>query len=140
MLDTQNLKEIFKEYSYIASAYLFGSHATGKVYPMSDVDIAILLKVNAPQGRALLHEEDYLSYELAKALEVKEVDLIDVNNQGLVFQHTILKTGKLIYDADPAFRRRFHIRVIINFCDFEPTLRFIEQYHFKGQLRRCERL
>jgi len=98
------LKDIFKNYPYIASAYLFGSHVSGKVTPESDVDIAILLKSNAPCGRELLHEEDYLAYQLARALGVKEVDLIDLNKKGILFQHNILRTGILIYDGDPAFR------------------------------------
>ena len=140
MIDTKKLKDIFKDYPYIASAYLFGTHASGKVRPLSDVDIAIVLKENAPKGRDLLHEEDYFSYRLAKALDVRDVDLINLNNQGLVFQHNVLRTGKLIYDADPALRIRFVIQVITRFCDFEPTLKFIEKYSIEGRIRRCERL
>lgn len=136
----KKLKEIFEEYHYIAASYLFGSHATGKMGPMSDVDIAILLKANAPIGRELLHEEDYLAYRIAKTLGVKEVDLVDLNNQGLIFQHNVLKTGKLIYDGAPALRIRFVTRIIAEFCDFEPTLRFIEKFHIQGILKRCEKL
>ncbi len=140
MIEIEKCKEIFKDYPYIASAYLFGSYASGKVGPMSDVDIAILLKDSAPKGRELIHEEDYLSYRVAKTLGVKEVDLIDLNSQRLLFQHNILRTRKLIYDSDPAFRIKFEARVITNFCDFEPTLRFMEKFCFQGRLKRCESL
>ena len=140
MIDVEKLKNIFEDYPYIVSAYLFGSQASGKIGPMSDVDIAILLKEDAPKGRELIHEEDYLAYKIARALGVKEVDLIDLNSQGLIFKHNILRTGKLIYDADPRFRISFEMRVITEFCDFEPTLRFIEKYHLKGRLRRCASL
>jgi predicted nucleotidyltransferase len=140
MLNAKKLKDIFKDYPYIASAYLFGSQALGKIGPMSDVDIAILLKEDAPKGRELIHEEDYLAYKIAKALGVKEVDLVDLNSQGLIFKHNVLRTGKLIYDADPRLRVSFEMRVITEFCDFEPTLRFIEKYHLKGRLRRCASL
>jgi uncharacterized protein len=94
MLDLEKFKTIFKDYPYIAAAYLFGSYATGKTGPMSDVDIAILLKEPHPKGRELIHEEDYLSYKIVKALGVKEVDLIELNKQGLIFVHNVLKTGK----------------------------------------------
>lgn len=134
MIDTEKLKNVFRVYPYIASAYLFGSQSSGRVSPMSDVDIAILLKDNAPKGRELIHEEDYLAYEIAKTLGVKEVDLIDLNSQGLIFKHNVLRTGKLIYDADPRFRISFEMRVIIEFCDFEPTLRFIERFRYKDAL------
>lgn len=47
---------------------------------MSDVDIAVLLKGNAPKGRELIHEEDYLAYRIGKILRINEVDLIDLKN------------------------------------------------------------
>ena len=140
MIDTEKLKNIFKDYPYIASAYLFGSHAFGKIGPMSDVDIAILLRDNALKGRELIHEEDYLSYRIAKAIQAKEVDLIELNRQGLIFVHNVLKTGKLIYDADPNFRIKFVSKVISDYCDFEPTLRFMNKYYFKGYMMRLSKL
>lgn len=135
-LNINKLIDIFKEYPYIASAYLFGSAAKGKAGPMSDVDIALLYKENAPEGRELIHAEDYLSYRIAKTLGVKEVDLVNLREQGLVFQHNVIRSGKLIYDADPSFRIRFLTRLISNFCDFEPTLRFMNNYYFEGYKRR----
>ncbi|MBI5745806.1 MAG: nucleotidyltransferase domain-containing protein [Nitrospirae bacterium] len=136
----EKLKEIFKDYPYIASAYLFGSHASGKVSPMSDLDIAILLKDNAPKGRELIHKMDYLAYRIEETLQAKEVDLIELNNQGLIFVHNVLRTGKLIYDAAPDFRIRFVTKVISDYCDFEPTLRFMNNFYFEGYKRRLARL
>ncbi|MBI5050895.1 MAG: nucleotidyltransferase domain-containing protein [Nitrospirae bacterium] len=140
MFNFEKLKDLFKDYPYIASAYLFGSQSSGRVSPMSDVDIAILLKDNSPTGRELIHQEDYLAYTITTALGVKEVDLIELNSQGLIFQHNVLRTGRLIYDADSAFRIKFVTGVITNFCDFEPTLRFMEKFHLQGRLRRCASL
>jgi predicted nucleotidyltransferase len=136
----KRLKDIFKDYPYIASAYLFGSQVSGKRGPMSDVDIAILLKDNAPKGRDLIHKMDYLAYRIEGALKAKEVDLIEINRQGLIFVHNVLKTGRLIYDADPDFRIRFVTRVISDYCDFEPTLRFMDNYYFEGYRRRLAAL
>lgn len=132
----EKLKDILGDYSYIASAYLFGSHVSGKATSESDVHIAILLKENAPKGKELLHEEDYLAYRAAMMLGVKEVDLIDLNSKGIVFQHNVLRTGVLIYDGDPAFRIKFETEVIIRFCDFEPTLRYIERLQLQSRIER----
>jgi predicted nucleotidyltransferase len=140
MIDTKKLKNIFEDYPYIVSAYLFGSQALGKTKPMSDVDIAILLRDNAPKGRKLIHEEDYLAYRITKAIQAKEVDLIELNRQGLIFVHNVLKTGKLIYDADPDFRIKFVSKVISDYCDFEPTLRFMNKYYFNGYMMRLAKL
>ena len=134
------LQGLFRDYPYIASAYLFGSHASGTATTHSDLDIAVLLKSNAPEGRELLHEEDYLAYRIARTLKVREVDLIDLNNKGIIFQHNVLRTGVLIYDGDPALRIRFSTRVMIHFCDFEPTLRYIEKFHLKNRMDRLARL
>ena len=107
---------------------------------MSDVDIAVLLRDNAPKGRELIHKEDYLSYRIANALQAKEVDIVELNRQGLIFVHNVLKTGMLIYDADPDFRIKFIVKIISNFCDFEPTLRFMSNYYFEGYKRRLAAL
>ncbi len=140
MLDLESLKPIFKDYPYIAGAYVFGSYATGKEGPMSDVDIAVLLKDPHPKGRDLIHEMNYLAYRIEDALGAGEVDLIELNNQGLIFVHNVLKTGRLIYDADTDFRIKFVAKVISDYCDFEPTLRFMNNYYFDGYRRRLARL
>ncbi len=134
--DLKGLGGILGEYPFIASAYVFGSVASGKAGPMSDVDIALLLRHDAPSGKDLIHTEDYLAYRIAKELGVREVDIVDLNRQGLVFQHQVLKSGRLIYDADPALRIAFTASVISRFCDFEPTLRLIEHFRLKGLIRR----
>jgi len=140
MLDFKVIENILKEYSYIACAYLYGSYVAGRESPRSDLDIAVLLNDKTPKGRELLHEIDYISYKITGALHIKEVDLVELNTQGLIFTHNVLKTGKLIYDADPSFRIKFMSKVISNYCDFEPTIRFMDRYYFDGYRRRIASL
>ncbi|MBI5191593.1 MAG: nucleotidyltransferase domain-containing protein [Nitrospirae bacterium] len=141
MLDTSVLADIFREYPYIAAAYLFGSHAKGTAGPMSDVDIALLLNDGAPSGIDLIHEEDYLSYRIQKALGVSaEVDVIDLNGKKLVFQHNVLRTGRLIYEVDRDTRVRFTARTISEFCDFEPRLRMMQKYYLSGLKKRLAKI
>lgn len=128
---------VFEDYDYIAAAYLFGSHVCGSNNALSDLDIAILLKENSPSGIALLDEKLLLEYRLQSHFRVNQVDLVELNSQGSVFQHNIIKTGKLIYDNDSQFRQMFETKVILDYCDFQPTLRLIEKYHLQGRLRRC---
>lgn len=40
-IDPENLKQALASEEAVVFAYLFGSHATGEVTPLSDVDIAI---------------------------------------------------------------------------------------------------
>jgi len=138
---SERLQEVFGDYPYISSAYIFGSQVKGRTTPMSDLDIAILLKKPHPEGIELIHRMDYLSFRIEELLDFKvEVDVIEINSQGLIFQHNVLKTGRLIYDADPEFRVRFEMSVIARFCDFEPTLRFMNKYYFEGYRRRLATL
>ena len=139
--DIGKLKDVFAEYPYIAAAWLFGSQAKGKAGPMSDIDIALLLKDDAPKGLELIHEEDYLAYRIQKALGVKaDVDLADLNNKKLVFQHNVLRTGKLVYEGDKDVRVRFATRVISEFCDFEPRLRFMQKIQNRTRIRKLRGL
>ena len=133
------LDEIFNRYPYIVAAYLFGSCAQDKEGPMSDIDIALLLKKPLPEGRKLIHEIDYLAYLLSKTFG-REVDVVILNHQGLVFQHNVLKTSRLIYDAAPDIRIRFETGVITRYCDFEPTLRFMDKYYPDGYRRRLAKI
>ncbi|MCL5966462.1 MAG: nucleotidyltransferase domain-containing protein [Deltaproteobacteria bacterium] len=138
MIDRNAIRSVLKDYPFVAAAWLFGSRASGSQGPMSDADIAILLGRSAPTGRRLIHAEDEMAARLAKPLKVKDVDLVALNSQGLVFRHNVLRTGRLVYDADRRYRIAFTQRVIVNFCDFEPTLRLVEKHHLKGRLKRLK--
>jgi len=140
MEDIDKHTSIFKGYPNIAVVYLFGSYARGKNTPNSDLDLAIIYKEGAPSGRHLIHEEDYLAYRIGDALNVKEVDIINFNRQGLVFQHNVLKTGILIYDGDPSFRARYIAGVLSAYCDFEITLRKYSRFYYEGIKRRLKSL
>ena len=78
-----------------------------------------------------------LAYELQKQLTVWEVDLITLNRQRLPLQYTVLRTGRLIYEADLKYRIRFAQKVVQDYLDFQPTLKLIGQFHTRGRLRRC---
>lgn len=128
---------LLKPLPFVAACYQFGSTVRGQAGPLSDLDLALLLKAGAPTGIALLKLELLLAYEIQKQLGVREVDLITLNHQRLSLQHTILKTGHLLYEADPLARIQFMYRVIRAYLDFQPTLRFIAKFHTQGRLRRC---
>jgi len=137
-INEEEIVLLFKAYPFIVAAYQFGSTARGQESPLSDLDIAILVDdKRAPSALDLLRVELLLAYELQKQLSVSEVDLITLNRQRVPFQHAVLRTGRLIYDADPEYRIRFMQEVIQAYLDFKPTLELIGQFHTLGRLRRC---
>jgi len=137
-ISAEQVAPFFRAYPFIAAAYQYGSTVRDRESPLSDLDIAILVdEKKAPIGVRLLRIELLLAYEFQKELGLPEVDLITLNHQRLAMQHTVLRTGKLIYDANPKYRIRFTQMVIQSYLDFQPTLQLIDAFHTKGRLRRC---
>lgn len=137
-IDQEKIALPFRVYPFIVAAYQFGSTVRNQEGPLSDLDIAILVDdERAPSAIDLLRIEMLLAYELQKQLTVSEVDLITINRQRLALEYHILRTGRLIYEADPKYRIRFAQKVVQAYLDFQPTLELIEQFHTRGRLRRC---
>jgi predicted nucleotidyltransferase len=137
-INKEEIAPLFRVYPFIAAAYQFGSTARGQEGPLSDLDIAILVDdKRAPSDLDLLRIELLLAYELQKQLTVSEVDLITLNRQRLPLQYAVLRTGRLIYEADPKYRIRFIQKVVQSYLDFQPTLELMGQFHTRGRLRRC---
>jgi len=136
--DIKKIAVAFEAYPFIVAAYQFGSTVRGGGGPLSDLDIAILVKDGqAPSAVELLRVELLLAYEVQKQLCIQEADLITLNRQRLTFQYAILRTGRLIYETDAKYRIRFTQKVIQEYLDFQPTLELIGRFHTKGCLRRC---
>jgi len=137
-ISNEEIAPLFRAYPFIAAAYQFGSTVRDLEGPLSDLDIAILVNdEQAPSAIDLLRIELLLAYELQKQLTVSEVDLIALNGQRLPLQYTVLRTGWLIYEADPKYRIRFTQKVVQAYLDFQPTLELIGRFHTRGRLRRC---
>jgi predicted nucleotidyltransferase len=137
-IDIKEISVTFRPYPFIVAAYQFGSTIRGGEGPLSDLDIAILVRdEQTPLAVDLLRVELLLAYELQKQLHVQRVDLITLNRQRLPLQYAILRTGRLIFETDPKYRIRFVQKVIQDYLDFQPTLELIGQFHTKGWLRRC---
>lgn len=137
-INMEEIVHLLRAYPFIAAAYQFGSTVRSQEGPLSDLDIAILVEEErTPSAVDLLRIELLLAYELQKQLNMPEVDLITLNRQRLSLQHVVLRTGRLIYDANPKYRIRFTQKVIQAYLDFQPTLKLIDQFHTRGRLRRC---
>ena len=118
------LIKVFQSEPAVLAAWLFGSVARGRATPLSDVDFAVLLRADAPTGLDRFVLLDRLACSLADVLGVNErdVDVAALNEQGVVFQHQVLHSGQLLYEADPRARMLFVWEVLQQYLDFQPTL------------------
>lgn len=102
----------------IRFAYLFGSRATGRHRPDSDADIAIM-----PDAPLDLLAEAAVAEQLAQALQVSAVDLVDLRRAPLRLRGRVLEEGRLLYSSDEPGRVAFEVRTRSEYFDFLPTQR-----------------
>ena len=123
------LAEVFQSEPAIAAAWLFGSVASGRATPFSDVDFAVLLGRGAPEGLDCFVLLDRLARKLADVLRISErdVDVAALNGQGVVFQYQVIRSGRLLYEADPKARALFVWSVLRRYLDFRPTLAIFDR-------------
>ena len=102
----------------VVAAYLFGSHATGKVWAESDVDVALLF--GAADGSNQLEIIGRLLEHLCQTLGGVEVDIVSLDGVSTHFAYEILRTGKLAFCANPHERIQFEMSIFEKYTDEEP--------------------
>ena len=109
------LKAYFGDRSEVVAVYLFGSQATNKTGPSSDVDIGILLDT---YDRAIETEKrnQYL-VELANILR-KEVHPVILNSAGEELMRQIFLKGKCILVRNPEKLSLFKMTMYARIADF----------------------
>lgn len=122
-VDISLLDEFFKEHQEIAAAYIFGSYATGRTRPGSDVDIALMLRKPIPQLQRIEWETS-----LSNLLK-KDVDLVIFSQATPLLQHQILKYGILIKETDPKARVRQETRARSEYLDTMHLFKELKQAH-----------
>lgn len=101
---------VLKHYPGVQAVYLFGSYATDRQWPNSDIDIALLF----PPEEATKARNLNLSpcrFDLETTLR-GEVDLVNLRQVSTVFQKEIIGGGRLVYCDDRLAVDEFEMLVI----------------------------
>ncbi len=101
----QTVADVCKGFPEIRAAFLFGSTATDKRKPDSDIDVAVLV---APE-----HEETFSQIPIISELEdelERPVDVVVLNRCGEIVKFHVRRDGWLVLDRDPGYRKSFEIR------------------------------
>jgi predicted nucleotidyltransferase len=110
------LTPIFSQYPAIQAVYLFGSAATGRQRPRSDLDLALV-----PRSDAVRRQKLDILADLARA-GFENVDLLLLDTHDVVLQYEAVRLNCLIYhtaDFEPA---TFFSNVVRRYLDFLPVL------------------
>jgi len=117
------LTRFFQRQPQVVSAYLFGSRATGKAGPLSDIDVAVLLTEEAQRRSDPYGEEALLHVELMKALRTDKVDLVFLHQAGPFLAHRVIRDGRRVYTRDELLDQWFRVHVVQQYLDTAPLRR-----------------
>ena len=106
----QPLQGLFQQHP-VRLAYLFGSQATRRTHPSSDVDIAVLL------DKSLTSDERFTEWsrllgDLSCIFGTDHVDLVMLNEASPLLAYETLRHGVLLYCADAQTRSEFQVRTL----------------------------
>jgi predicted nucleotidyltransferase len=120
--------------SEVLEAYLFGSRATGRSQPHSDIDVAVY--VDAP--RAAEGAYGYtagLTAHLMAALGSNKIDVVVLNRAPPVLYHRVLRDGRRILTRDLRATTTREGYALSRYCDYLPQLAKIEAGRRAGGAR-----
>jgi predicted nucleotidyltransferase len=110
----------------VRAALVFGSRATGRARPDSDIDIAVLLET-APgpdERKGVLWS---LLTALGSELRSDRVDLVLLNEAPPKLAFEVLKQGRVVFERDPVELHRLRVRTYSRHADYEPVERFFRE-------------
>jgi hypothetical protein len=99
----------------VGFAYLFGSAATGRTGPLSDVDVAVYLDDGTADPETARLE---VLGAINRHLGTDRVDLVVLNTAPTALAGRILQTRRVVCDRQPFLRHRFESRTLRMFFDF----------------------
>lgn len=131
----RELPEMAKRHPEIAAIWMFGSAIRNALRFDSDVDVALLFEKGAVDRDRILAT---FAARLESLTTPYRVDAVDLAEQGVIFAHEVLCTGKLVFEADPDRRADFESTTCVRAFDFRPTHDLAVRGQREGLLRRLE--
>lgn len=114
------LKKGLEKERDILFAYIFGSRATSKVHPESDLDIAVYLKEPLKDyTEKRLELIDLISTFTGE----NEIDLVILNKASPLVVHSVESTGKLLFSKNEEKRVQFIVKNLKEYLDLEIQLK-----------------
>jgi predicted nucleotidyltransferase len=131
MEDRDQIIKTLKAYlgTKVEFAYLFGSTASKRMTPESDIDIAVYLKNFSPD------QFDRLQFitDLA-GLFKRNVDVIILNDCDVIIAMQVLSKGFLILNENPHLAIQYKAQKISQYIDFKRTRKIVEDNLMKAKI------
>lgn len=110
-------------------AYLYGSSATGRVTPFSDVDLALVVDADLSpleQLRLTLG----VGLDLADSCDIANADVRIINEAPLVLQGKVVCEGILVFSRDDRERVAFETATRLRYFDYLPVHKDLQAAFF----------
>src|ERR671914_442916 len=101
----------------VVSAFVFGSMATGRTTPLSDVDVWPDPEL---PSRERLGAQLHLMAEAAAALHTDEVDVVILNDAPPLLQHRAMRARLSLVERRPKARVRLEAEALLRYLDTKP--------------------
>ncbi len=118
------LDQYFAQQPDVLVVYLFGSQATGRARPDSDIDLAVLL--TEADSYTHLERRLYLGNQLEQILQ-QHVDVIVLNRAPPLLVYEVLKNRTVLFERDEQIRIEFEVRQGKIYADLKPTYDFFTE-------------
>jgi len=116
MKDEKRLIKLFEKYTDVQLAYLFGSSATGKVNPLSDIDIAVQIR-DSISVKDKLELQLHLLSELTSIFNTDKIDLIIMNDVSISLNYEIIKYNYPVYIKNKEDKVDFEHKILSMYLD-----------------------
>lgn len=107
----------------VAFAYVFGSQASGKIHPESDLDLCFGLLPPYPENFADLHDELLMKINALLPIRTEKLDISFFHRLPLPVRFRVIRDGKLLYLKQPLEHRLRAVQTIARYHDEEPFFR-----------------
>ena len=108
----------------IVASYLFGSQATGKARPDSDVDLGFLLKSDVPRSNYADLSLEYFA-QLSRMLR-RDIHPLIMNSAGELVLEQIFSKGMSVYGGDSFDCAYFRMTQTVQIAEFAPLRQRME--------------
>ena len=102
----------------VLAAYVFGSTASGRARPTSDVDVGVLVSRNVMRAPSKYRLN--LMADLGAALRTFDVDVVLLNSAPPALAHNVVCRGTVVSERSHVERVRFQVRTLNRFLDTQP--------------------
>ncbi len=126
----RRIAHVLRDHDDVLAAYLFGSRASERHRPDSDVDVAVIFSAATPD-EARFQLRCMLGGRIAAASGVDSAHVIDLENAPPLLAHEVLHGGRLLFSRDEDRRVRIVARQVMRYIDTAPMRRVLDEATFR---------